>query len=179
VNLARLPFRILAARSTKRMKALKPQVDAINARYKSRPGGLQMDPEHSREISELYREHRINPMGGRGEAGVDGGEPTVRGAAVPGRAGSPPQAYSLPRRLTACPTVFNGSKIIVHGTEPAGPGVLDSAEPTAAASRRSRPQRVDVVLGDEQSADAGTAVVADEALRLTALSPALSSSFSW
>jgi hypothetical protein len=81
VNLVLLPFRILAARSAKRMKALKPQVDAINARYKSRPGGLQMDPEHSREISELYREHRISPMGGRGEA-------------VPGRAGSPPQAYS-------------------------------------------------------------------------------------
>ena len=47
VNLVLLPFRILAARNAKAMKALQPQIDAINARYKRK--GLNMDPEHSRE----------------------------------------------------------------------------------------------------------------------------------
>jgi len=32
VNLVLLPFRVLAARNTKAMKTLQPQIDAINAR---------------------------------------------------------------------------------------------------------------------------------------------------
>src|SRR5437764_1356499 len=35
VNLMLLPFRILAARSARCMKAIQPMVDAINTRYKS------------------------------------------------------------------------------------------------------------------------------------------------
>lgn len=62
VNLALLPFRILAARNAKVMKALKPQIDALNARYKRK--GLDTDPEHTREISELYKQHRTNPLAG-------------------------------------------------------------------------------------------------------------------
>jgi|SRR5215469_12169003 len=62
VNLILFPFRILAARNAKAMKVLQPQVDAINARYKRK--GLNMDPEHSREISELYKLHGTNPLAG-------------------------------------------------------------------------------------------------------------------
>jgi YidC/Oxa1 family membrane protein insertase len=62
VNLALLPFRILAARNAKVMKALQPQLEAINARYKRK--GLDTDPQHSHEISELYKQHRTNPLAG-------------------------------------------------------------------------------------------------------------------
>jgi YidC/Oxa1 family membrane protein insertase len=62
VNLILLPFRILAARNAKIMKALQPQIDAINARYKR--NALDMDPEHTREISEVYKQHRTSPLSG-------------------------------------------------------------------------------------------------------------------
>ena len=62
VNSVLLPFRILAARNSKAMKAVQPRIDAINARYKRK--GLETDPDHSREISEVYRQHGINPLAG-------------------------------------------------------------------------------------------------------------------
>jgi YidC/Oxa1 family membrane protein insertase len=58
INALLFPFKILAARSASRMKAIKPMVDAISARYKS------SDPEHSRQLTELYREQKVNPLGG-------------------------------------------------------------------------------------------------------------------
>jgi YidC/Oxa1 family membrane protein insertase len=66
LNLLLLPFRILAARNARAMRALKPEVDAINAQYKT--GGamarLQMNPEQSQAISALYRKHQVNPASG-------------------------------------------------------------------------------------------------------------------
>jgi YidC/Oxa1 family membrane protein insertase len=62
VNLVLLPFRILAARNAKAIKALQPKIDAINARYKRT--GLNMDPEHSRKISEVYKQHKTSPLAG-------------------------------------------------------------------------------------------------------------------
>jgi YidC/Oxa1 family membrane protein insertase len=62
VNLVLLPFRILAARNAKAMKALQPQIDAINARYQRK--GLQADAEQSREISEVYKQHKTSPLAG-------------------------------------------------------------------------------------------------------------------
>ncbi|SPE42316.1 Membrane protein insertase YidC (fragment) [Candidatus Sulfopaludibacter sp. SbA3] len=62
INLVLLPFRILAARNAKAMKALQPQIESINARYKRR--GLNLDPEHSREISEVYKQHQTSPLAG-------------------------------------------------------------------------------------------------------------------
>ena len=62
VNLVLFPFRVLAARNAKTMKVLQPRIEAINARYKRK--GLNMDPEHSRELSELYKEHGISPLAG-------------------------------------------------------------------------------------------------------------------
>jgi len=63
VNLALLPFRILAARNVKAMRALQPEIEAINARYK-RKSRLAIDPQQSEEISELYRRHKTHPMSG-------------------------------------------------------------------------------------------------------------------
>jgi YidC/Oxa1 family membrane protein insertase len=64
LNFLLLPFRILAAYNAKVMRALQPQLEAINARYKAKgtSSRLQMDPEHSREISELYRQHKTHPL---------------------------------------------------------------------------------------------------------------------
>jgi YidC/Oxa1 family membrane protein insertase len=62
VNLVLLPFRILAARNARVVRALQPQIDAINARYKRK--GLKMDPEQSCEISEVYKQHQTNPLAG-------------------------------------------------------------------------------------------------------------------
>src|ERR1700688_1449805 len=42
VNLILLPFRILAARNARTLRALQPQIDAINARHKQK--GPQADP---------------------------------------------------------------------------------------------------------------------------------------
>jgi len=61
MNLALLPFRILAERNAKVMKALQPQIDAINARYR----GKGLPPaEQSRAISEVYKRHKTSPLAG-------------------------------------------------------------------------------------------------------------------
>jgi YidC/Oxa1 family membrane protein insertase len=62
VNLVLLPFRILAARNARAMKQVQPQIEAINARFKK--NGLNTDPEHSREISEVYKQNKISPLAG-------------------------------------------------------------------------------------------------------------------
>jgi len=45
-------------RSMKAMQALQPQINALRSKYKSDPQRVQ------RETMELYREHRVNPLGG-------------------------------------------------------------------------------------------------------------------
>jgi len=51
-------------KSMKKMQTLKPQIDAINARYK----GIGMrDPkkaEQNQEVMDFYKKHGVNPMGG-------------------------------------------------------------------------------------------------------------------
>jgi YidC/Oxa1 family membrane protein insertase len=59
-HLLLFPFRFLAARNAKLMKALQPRLAAIQARYK----GKTTDPEYAREVSELYREHNTHPLSG-------------------------------------------------------------------------------------------------------------------
>jgi YidC/Oxa1 family membrane protein insertase len=64
INFALLPMRLSSMKSMKRMQALKPQVDVINAKYKN--VGLR-DPrkaEQNAEVMELYKRHGVNPMGG-------------------------------------------------------------------------------------------------------------------
>jgi len=58
INGLLLPFRILAARNAVKMKRLKPEIDSINARYRT------TDPEHSRAMAAVYRDHGTSPFAG-------------------------------------------------------------------------------------------------------------------
>jgi YidC/Oxa1 family membrane protein insertase len=52
------PLTVKSMRSMKGMQALQPQINALRNKYKSDPQRLQ------RETLELYRQHKVNPMGG-------------------------------------------------------------------------------------------------------------------
>jgi len=52
------PLTLKSLRSMKAMQALQPQINALRSKYKSDPQRIQ------RETMELYREHRVNPLGG-------------------------------------------------------------------------------------------------------------------
>jgi YidC/Oxa1 family membrane protein insertase len=52
------PLTVKSMRSMKAMQALQPQVNALRTKYKSDPQRAQ------REMMELYRKHKVNPMGG-------------------------------------------------------------------------------------------------------------------
>ncbi len=64
INLALFPLRISSMKSMRKMQALKPQIDAINAKYK----GLSVrDPkkaDQTAETMDLYKKNGVNPMGG-------------------------------------------------------------------------------------------------------------------
>jgi YidC/Oxa1 family membrane protein insertase len=64
LNLLIFPLRLTSMKSARKMQALKPQLDAINEKYKSI--GLR-DPrkaQQQQEQMELYKKYGINPMGG-------------------------------------------------------------------------------------------------------------------
>ena len=52
------PLTVKSMRSMKAMQALGPQINALRNKYKSDPQRLQ------RETMDLYRQHKVNPMGG-------------------------------------------------------------------------------------------------------------------
>jgi YidC/Oxa1 family membrane protein insertase len=52
------PLTVMSMRSMKAMQALAPQMNALRSKYKSDPQRLQ------RETMALYREHKVNPLGG-------------------------------------------------------------------------------------------------------------------
>ena len=52
------PLTIKSMRSMKAMQALQPQINALRSKHKSDPQRIQ------RETMELYREHKVNPLGG-------------------------------------------------------------------------------------------------------------------
>lgn len=52
------PLTIKSMRSMKAMQALQPQINALRSKHKSDPQRIQ------RETMELYKEHRVNPLGG-------------------------------------------------------------------------------------------------------------------
>jgi YidC/Oxa1 family membrane protein insertase len=52
------PLTVKSMRSMKAMQALQPQINALRNKHKSDPQRLQ------RETMELYRVHKVNPMGG-------------------------------------------------------------------------------------------------------------------
>jgi YidC/Oxa1 family membrane protein insertase len=52
------PLTVKSMRSMKAMQTLQPQVNALRSKYKSDPQRLQ------KETMELYRQHKVNPVGG-------------------------------------------------------------------------------------------------------------------
>ncbi len=64
LNMILFPIKLSNMKSMRKMQALKPQIDAINARYKNI--GLR-DPrkaEQNQEVMALYKKYGVNPMGG-------------------------------------------------------------------------------------------------------------------
>ncbi len=64
INLALFPFRLSSLKSARKMQKLQPQIQAINAKYKSI--GLR-DPkkaEQNQEVMDLYKREGVNPVGG-------------------------------------------------------------------------------------------------------------------
>jgi YidC/Oxa1 family membrane protein insertase len=64
INFILFPLKLSNMKSMRKMQALKPQIDAINAKFKN--VGLR-DPkkgEQNEEVMALYKKHGVNPMGG-------------------------------------------------------------------------------------------------------------------
>ena len=64
INFVLFPLKLSNMKSMRKMQALKPQIDAINAKYKN--VGIR-DPkkgEQNEEVMGLYKKHGVNPMGG-------------------------------------------------------------------------------------------------------------------
>jgi YidC/Oxa1 family membrane protein insertase len=64
LNVLMFPLRLTSMKSSRKMQALKPQLDALNEKYK---GMSLRDPrkqQQQQEQMELYKKNGINPMGG-------------------------------------------------------------------------------------------------------------------
>jgi YidC/Oxa1 family membrane protein insertase len=64
INFVLFPLKLANMKSMRKMQALKPQIDVINAKFKNI--GLR-DPkkgEQNEEVMALYKKHGVNPMGG-------------------------------------------------------------------------------------------------------------------
>jgi YidC/Oxa1 family membrane protein insertase len=64
INFILFPLKLSNMKSMRKMQALKPQIDTINAKYKN--VGLR-DPkkaDQNQEVMDLYKRHGVNPMGG-------------------------------------------------------------------------------------------------------------------
>jgi YidC/Oxa1 family membrane protein insertase len=64
INIVLFPLRYSTMRSAKKMQALQPQVQAINAKYKSIPLRDPRQAEKNQELMALYKKHGVNPLGG-------------------------------------------------------------------------------------------------------------------
>ncbi len=64
MNLAVLPLRFSSMKSAKKMQALQPQIQAINAKYKNVKLNDPRNAEKNQEVMDLYKKHGVNPVGG-------------------------------------------------------------------------------------------------------------------
>jgi YidC/Oxa1 family membrane protein insertase len=64
INFALFPLKMSNMKSMRKMQALKPQIDAINAKYKSVKITDPKKGEQNQEVMDLYKKHGVNPMGG-------------------------------------------------------------------------------------------------------------------
>lgn len=58
INIVLYPLSVKSLKSMREMQALQPKIEALRETYKDNPQKL------NREIMELYRKHKVNPMGG-------------------------------------------------------------------------------------------------------------------
>jgi YidC/Oxa1 family membrane protein insertase len=64
INLALFPLKLSNMKSMRKMQALKPQIDAINSKYKNLKMTDPKKADQNQEIMDLYKKHSVNPMGG-------------------------------------------------------------------------------------------------------------------
>lgn len=64
INFAMFPIKLSNMKSMRKMQALKPQIDAINAKYKSVSMRDPKAAEKNQEVMDLYKKYGVNPMGG-------------------------------------------------------------------------------------------------------------------
>jgi len=58
------PIRLSSMKSMRKMQALKPQIDTINAKYKNLKFNDPRKTEQQSEVMDLYKKNGVNPMGG-------------------------------------------------------------------------------------------------------------------
>jgi YidC/Oxa1 family membrane protein insertase len=64
INFMLFPLKLSNMKSMRKMQALKPQIDAINAKYKSLKMTDPRKQEQQQETMDLYKKNGVNPMGG-------------------------------------------------------------------------------------------------------------------
>jgi YidC/Oxa1 family membrane protein insertase len=64
INFAMFPLKLSNMKSMRKMQALKPQIDAINAKYKNVSMRDPKAADKNQETMDLYKKHGVNPMGG-------------------------------------------------------------------------------------------------------------------
>jgi YidC/Oxa1 family membrane protein insertase len=64
INFILFPLKLSSFKSMKKMSALKPQIDAINEKYKSISIRDPRKAEQNQEMMDLYKKNGVNPMGG-------------------------------------------------------------------------------------------------------------------
>ncbi len=64
INMVLFPLRFTSMKSSKKMQALQPQIQAINAKYKDLPMRDPRKQEQQAEMMELYKKNGVNPVGG-------------------------------------------------------------------------------------------------------------------
>jgi len=64
INMVLFPLRFSSMKSSKKMQALQPQIQAINAKYKDMPMRDPRKQEQQAEMMDLYKKHGVNPVGG-------------------------------------------------------------------------------------------------------------------
>jgi len=64
INFLLFPLKLSSMKSMRKMQALKPQIDAINAKYKGIGVRDPKKAEQTEETMGLYKKHGVNPMGG-------------------------------------------------------------------------------------------------------------------
>jgi YidC/Oxa1 family membrane protein insertase len=64
INMVLFPLRFTSMKSSKKMQALQPQIQAINEKYKSLPMKDPKKADQQSELMDLYKKNGVNPVGG-------------------------------------------------------------------------------------------------------------------